>query len=206
MIVERYGLSLDFVGGSIDHIPKAGPLVLIANHPYGLLDGIALGHILSVARVDFRILAHTVFQKSDQLNRYILPVSFDETKVAMRQNLKTRKQALDFLAKGGAIGIFPGGTVSTARRLFTKPIDPGWRSFTARMIARSNATVVPIFFDGHNSRMFQMASHMHQTLRTGLLLKEFRARIDTPVRLVIGAPIARQQIQARSKDSLALMD
>ena len=145
VIVERYGLSLDFVGGSIDHIPKAGPLVLIANHPYGLLDGIALGHILSVARVDFRIYAHTVFQKLDQLNRYILPVSFDETKVAMRQNLKTRKQALDFLAKGGAIGIFPGGNVSTARRLFAKPIDPGWRSFTARMIARSNATAVLIF-------------------------------------------------------------
>ena len=71
MIVERYGLSLDFVGGSIDHIPMAGPLVLIANHPYGLLDGIALGHILSVARVDFRILAYTMFQKSDQLNRDI---------------------------------------------------------------------------------------------------------------------------------------
>ena len=206
VMVERYGLSLDVVGGSIDHIPKTGPVILIANHPYGILDGIMLGHILSSVRGDFRILAHKVFQKSDELNRSILPVSFDDTKQAMRDNIHTRRQALDFLADGGAIGIFPGGTVSTARTLFAKPIDPSWRTFTARMIARSNATVVPVYFDGNNSWMFQMASHMHFTLRLGLLMKEFRRRIDTPVRLVIGDPIPQQQLQDRSKDSPALMD
>lgn len=206
VIVERYGLSLNIVGGSIDQIPKTGPVILIANHPYGILDGLMLGHILSLVREDFRILAHTVFQKSDELKQCILPVSFEETKQAMRDNLTTRKQALDFLADDGAIGIFPGGTVSTGRTLFARPIDPIWRTFTARMIAKSNAKVVPIFFDGHNGRIFQMASHLHQTLRLGLLMQEFRKRIDSPVRLVIGDPIPQQQLQARSKDASALMD
>ena len=206
VIVERYGLSLNIVGGSIDQIPKTGPIILIANHPYGILDGLMLGHILSLVREDFRILAHTVFQKSDELKQCILPVSFEETKQAMRDNLTTRKQALDFLADDGAIGIFPGGTVSTGRTLFARPIDPSWRTFTARMIAKSNAKVVPIFFDGHNGRIFQMASHLHQTLRLGLLMQEFRKRIDSPVRLVIGDPIPQQQLQARSKDASALMD
>jgi len=140
------------------------------------------------------------------LKQCILPVSFEETKQAMRDNLTTRKQALDFLADDGAIGIFPGGTVSTGRTLFARPIDPSWRTFTARMIAKSNAKVVPIFFDGHNGRIFQMASHLHQTLRLGLLMQEFRKRIDSPVRLVIGDPIPQQQLQARSKDASALMD
>ena len=74
------------------------------------------------------------------------------------------------------------------------------------MIVKSNAKVVPIFFDGYNGRIFQMASHLHQTLRLGLLMQEFRKRIDSPVRLVIGDPIPQQQLQARSKDALALMD
>ena len=106
VIVERYGLSLNIVGGSIDQIPKTGPIVLIANHPYGILDGLMLGHILSLVREDFRILSHTVFQKSAELKQCILPVSFEETRQAMRDNLTTRKQALDFLADDGAIGIF----------------------------------------------------------------------------------------------------
>ena len=77
VIVERYGLSLDVVGGSLDSIPREGPLVLIANHPYGILDGLMMGHILSRTRGDFRILAHQVFGKAPDLERVILPISFD---------------------------------------------------------------------------------------------------------------------------------
>jgi putative hemolysin len=121
-------------------------------------------------------------------------------------NLQTRKESLRYLSQGGAIGVFPGGTVSTAAKPFRQPMDPGWRGFTARMIAKSDATVVPIFFDGHTSRMFQIASHLHVTLRMGLLIKEFAKRVDTPVRIVIGEPIPRDQIDARSGDTKALMD
>src|SRR6056297_2201622 len=113
VIVDRYGLSLDVVGGSLAKIPRQGPLILIANHPYGILDGMMMGHILSQTRGDFRILANSVFTKSPDLNEVVLPVSFDETKEALALNLKTRKTALSYLAGGGAIGIFPGGMVST---------------------------------------------------------------------------------------------
>ena len=206
VMIDRYGLGLDVVGGSLGNIPKTGPLIVIANHPYGILDGLILGHILSVTRGDFRILAHKVFRKAQELDKVILPVNFDETKAAIAQNLETRKTSLGYLAQGGCIGVFPGGTVSTAATPFAKPMDPGWRSFTARMIAKSNATVVPIYFDGHTSRLFQMASHMHHTLRMGLLIKEFHKRVDTPVRLVIGNPIPAEEIAVRKKDTRELMD
>lgn len=206
VMCERYGLSLDVVRGGLEGIPRAGPLILIANHPYGILDGLMMGHILSVVRGDFRILAHRVFRRAEELNRVILPVSFDETREAQAQNIETRRTALDWLGGGGAIGIFPGGTVSTAPKPFAQPIDPVWRSFTARMIAKSGATVVPIYFDGHNSRMWQIASHLHYTLRMALLINEFRARVDEPVRVAIGKPIDPRMLAMHRADPRAMMD
>ncbi|WP_300055631.1 lysophospholipid acyltransferase family protein [uncultured Roseobacter sp.] len=206
VMVERYGLSLEVVAGSLESIPKEGPLVLIANHPYGILDGLMMGHILAQTRGEFRILANSVFRKAQDLNRFILPISFDETKQALALNIATRKTALEYLSDGGAIGIFPGGTVSTAARPFSHPMDPGWRSFTARMIAKSRAQVLPIYFDGHTSRLFQIASHMHSTLRMGLLIKEFKKRVDTPVRIAVGQPIGRAALDPLAKDSKAMMD
>lgn len=206
VMVERYGLSLNVSRGSLDQVPRDGPLVLIANHPYGILDGLMMGYILNMVRGDFRILAHRIFQKAEDLERVILPISFDETREAIELNLRTRREALTYLAEGGAIGVFPGGTVSTSARPFSHPMDPGWRGFTARMIAKSNATVVPVFFDGHTSRLFQIASHVHSTLRMGLLIKEFRKRIDTPVDVVIGEPIGRDILDPLARDTKAMMD
>ncbi len=206
VIPERYGLSLDIIGGSLANIPANGPLVLIANHPYGILDGLMMGHLLDRVRGDFRILANSVFQRAEALNRVVLPISFDETKEAVRLNLGTRAEALRYLGDDGAIGVFPGGTVSTSLKPFSQPMDPGWRNFTAKMIAKSDATVVPVFFTGHNSRLFQIASHVHSNLRLGLLIKEFRARMDEPVQVVIGNPIAATTLAPLKSDPRAMMD
>ncbi|MEQ6248286.1 lysophospholipid acyltransferase family protein [Sulfitobacter sp. HNIBRBA3233] len=206
VMMDRYGLSLDVVGGCLDDIPRDRPLIVIANHPYGILDGLVMGHLLARTRGDFRIMANSVFARAPELHRMLLPIDFDQTKEALALNLATRRTALEYLGQGGAIGIFPGGTVSTAAKPFSRPMDPNWRSFTARMIAKSDAAVLPVFFDGHTSRMFQIASHLHSTLRLGLLIKEFRARVDTPVRLVIGKPIARDVLDPIAKDGKAMMD
>jgi putative hemolysin len=202
VIPERYGLTLDVTEGDLAHIPKTGPLILIANHPYGILDGLMMALILHRIRGDFRILANAVFMKAPALDDVILPISFDETPDALRLNIATRAKALDYLGQGGAIGVFPGGTVSTAAKPFSEPLDPVWRGFTAKMIAKAGATVVPVYFEGHNSRLFQIASHLHYTLRLGLLMKEFRARTDTPVRVRIGAPIAPQDLPRASGEMM----
>lgn len=207
VLCSRYGLSLEVVAGSLEHIPTQGPLIMVANHPYGVLDGLMMGRILSERRGrDFRILAHRIFRKSPDLERVILPISFDETKEAAELNIATRAEAVRYLAAGGAIGIFPGGTVSTSARPFDPPMDPSWRTFTAKMVARSGATVVPVFFEGRNSRLFQLASHVHSNLRVGMLLREFRSRLGTPVRVVVGQPITPAEIDAHRGDPKALMD
>lgn len=207
VITDRYKLNLSVVGGSLDAIPTTGPLIVVSNHPYGILDGLMMGRILSQRRGgDFKILANSVFRKSPDLERVILPISFEETKVAARQNLEMRKLALEYLNAGGAMGVFPGGTVSTSARPFSRPMDPQWHNFTAKMVSKSGATVVPVFFEGANSRMFQLASHLHTTLRMGLLVREFRARVGSDVRVVIGDPIDPAALAAHASDSKSCMD
>jgi len=200
------GLSLDIVSGSLDNIPKTGPVVMLSNHPYGILDGLMLGHIMSQSRGDFKILAHKVFSKAQDLDEVILPISFDETREATAMNLNTRKLALDYLGEGGAVGIFPGGSVSSPRRVFGRPMDPKWRTFSAKMIAKSDATVVPIFFDGYNSRRFQMFGKVNRTIRTALLINEFKRRLNAPVRVAIGDPLGRDALDAYIKDPRAMME
>lgn len=205
VMADRFGLRLDIQRGALGMIPRQGPLVIVANHPFGILDGLVLGHILSGTRGDFRILAHQVFRRAEALNRVILPIDFAGTRAATALNLQTRATAIRYLQDGGAVGIFPGGTVSTAATPFGPARDPVWRAFTARMIRKSGATVVPIWFDGANSRLFQLASHMHYTLRMALLVREFKRRVDTPVRLAIGNPIT-PEVLAEQGDGNRMMD
>ncbi|MCK0094732.1 lysophospholipid acyltransferase family protein [Yoonia sp. F2084L] len=207
VMTDRYGVSLDVIGGTLDSIPTKGPLIVVSNHPYGILDGLMMGRILSERRQgDFRVLAHRIFRRAADLERIILPISFDQTKEAAKLNLETRSLAVEYLKSGGAIGIFPGGTVSTSATPFSKPMDPSWRTFTAKMIAKSGATVVPVFFEGHNSRLFQLASHLHSTLRTGMFIREFKAKINKPVRVVVGEPIPADTLAQFEKDPKACMD
>ena len=206
VMIQRFGLSLEITRGSLENIPKTGPVILVSNHPFGILDGLVMGHILSKTRPDFRILANRIFSNADDIDKIILPVSFDKTSVALNTNIQTRRDALTHLNENGAIGIFPGGTVSTARKPFGRPMDPEWRSFTAKMIAKSEATVVPIFFEGTNSRLFQVCSHIHPTLRTALFVSEFKRKTDEPVKISIGEPLTRAALNPYCKDPLALMD
>jgi putative hemolysin len=204
---ERYGVDLDVTAGTLANIPATGPLIVVSNHPYGILDGLMMGRIMSARRGDdFRILAHHIFRRAADLESVILPISFDETKEAAKLNLATRAAAVSYLKQGGAIGIFPGGTVSTSATPFSQPMDPSWRTFTAKMISKSDATVVPVFFEGSNSRLFQLASHLHSTLRTGMFIREFRAKTNKPVRIVVGKPIAACDLAAFAKDPKACMD
>jgi len=205
-IMEGYGVTIDIMQGELGDIPVDQPFIVVANHPYGILDGLVMGSVLAQSGANFKIIANDIFNKALEISDKILPISFKNTREAISLNLRTRKNAITHLSHGGAIGIFPGGTVSTSSKLFSQPADPSWRSFTAKMIFKSNALVVPIFFDGNTSRIFQLASHLHPNIRAGLLLREFKLRLDKPVRIVIGKPIPRCRIDLFKNDSRKIMD
>lgn len=206
VMAQRYGLRPEIVRGSLDLIPADGPVVVVANHPYGILDGLMLSLLLSRARpAGFKVIANDVFVRAPDLADVILPVSFEEGRAGQEINLAMRKTALSYLASGGIVGVFPGGAVSTPARPFGPAKDPYWRGFSAKLIRQSRATVVPLHFEGANSRLFHLASHLHATLRAALLVREFRTRVDGPVRVSIGPAIPPAEIAAIAGNQADLM-
>lgn len=207
VMFQRYQLRLEVSAGELQHIPTTGPLVCVANHPYGILDGLSFGRLMSMRRgADFKILANAVFCKAPEIASHILPVDFAGTREAQAINLNTRKQALAYLAQGGAIAIFPGGAVSTAARPFGPALDPYWKTFTAKLISHTGAQVVPLFFDGSNNRLFQIASHLSLTLRLALLIDQFNRRVGTSVSVRIRAPLSAAEMAPYRGDPKAMMD
>lgn len=203
---ERYRVEFDIAQGSPNLIPAEGPTVVVANHPFGILDGLAIGRLMSMRRDDFKIVAHSVFRRAPEVNAHVLPIDFADTREARALNLETRREALRHLDAGGAIAIFPGGCVSTAPKPFAAPIDPRWKNFTAKLALHPQAQVIPIHFEGQNSRLFQTVTHVSQTLRMALLINEFRLGLSRPVRMRIGAPVPRAAIETRRGDAVGLMD
>jgi len=204
--IRKLELLPRFDPATLANIPKTGPVVIIANHPYGVLDGLVMCWLIEQVRKDFFVLTHSLLLRAPEARTNLLPVDFTGTEEAFRTNLATREAARTHLAQGGCVVVFPAGAVSTAPdKLGRKPaIDWPWQPFTAQLIQRSKATVVPIFFGGQNSRLFQIASHVSPTLRLSLIFKEVHDRIGTALPLVIGRPITPDTIEKHS-DRKALL-
>lgn len=173
-----------------------GPLVLIANHPFGIGDGIAIMALAEKLGRSMKILINTELMKVPEIRAYSLPVSFEETKEALKANMQTKKDAEAFLASGGLLVVFPGGGVATAESGFGKALELPWKTFTAKLVQSSKATVLPVFFHGQNGRMFHVASRISMTLRTSLLIREFRKLSGRTIRVSIGEPISSERLQA----------
>ena len=189
--VRALALDVRYDADALAAIPRTGPVVIVANHPYGVLDGIVISWLMEKQRPDFVVLAHSALSRAAETRGHILPVDFSETDEARRTNLQSRAKARDWLEQGGAVVVFPAGAVSTAPdRLGSKPaVDARWQPFVSQLIQRSRATVVPVWFGGQNSRLFQIASHLSLTLRLSLIFHEVQTRIGTALPVVIGAPI-----------------
>ncbi|MEO0498609.1 MAG: lysophospholipid acyltransferase family protein [Pseudomonadota bacterium] len=180
------------------------PLVLIANHPFGIGDGIAIMALAEKLGRPMKILINTELMKVPEIRAYSLPVSFEETKEALKANMKTKRDAEAFLASGGLLVVFPGGGVATAESGFGRASELPWKTFTAKLVQSSKATVLPVFFHGQNGRMFHMASRVSMTLRTSLLIREFRKLSGRTIRVSIGEPISSERLSEFS-DRKALL-
>lgn len=188
--LERLDIRLALDEQALRLIPAQGPLVFIANHPFGVVDGLAFCDIVSRVRSDYAILVNSVLCREPSLRPVLLPVDFRETPEAVRCNLQTRQAAIQRLERGGAVAIFPSGGVATAPFPGKAPVDLEWKRFVVKLITRSNATVVPLFFHGSNSFWFQLASYIHMNLRLGLLLYEVRNKMGTTLRVSVGEPLS----------------
>lgn len=185
--IRRLELDIACNDAKLSDWPKTGSLVVVSNHPFGVLDGLVICHLVAKVRTDFRVLTNSVLYRADEIKPFLLPIDFAETKQALKTNLKSRAEAKAHLMGGGCLVIFPAGGVSTTPTMWSKrAIDTDWKTFTARMISQARAPVAPVFFAGQNSRLFQMASHISMTLRLSLLFKEVHNKIGSEICVRIG--------------------
>ncbi len=192
------GIDLQTPQYQLDRIPAEGPVVLVANHPHGLVDGMILADLIGRRRPDYRILARALLTGLDEsAASFMIPVPFPHEPDAQAKMLSMRAEAMEHLKARGLIALFPSGSVAASETMFGPAIEGEWNVFTAKMIRSSGATVVPCHFTGSNSRWYQVANRISPVLRQGLLIHEVVHSFDTPQAPVIGPPITPDQWRDR---------
>lgn len=204
--MDVMGIDIQTPQDQFDRIPAEGPTILVANHPHGLVDGMVLADVVGRRRNDYRILTRALLTGIDEsAASYMIPVPFPHQADAQKQMIEMRAKAMDHLEKQGMIALFPSGVVAQAERMMGPAVEAEWNVFTAKMIRRSGATIVPCFFQGSNSRAYQIAANISPLLRQGLLIHEVVHAFDKPQAPVIGHPITPDQWQERIQNPRQFM-
>ncbi len=200
------GITIQTPEVEIARIPATGPVVIVANHPHGLIDGMILADLIGRVRSDYRILTRSLLTGIDEdAAGFMIPVPFPHEEHAQEKMLEMRRVTMKHLSQGGLIALFPSGAVAASRSMFGPAVEGDWNVFTAKLIRTSGATVVPLYFPGSNSRWYHMANRVSATLRQSLLLHEVAHAFDKPQRPVIGVPVAAKEVTQRQRDPRAFM-
>jgi len=191
--------------GDMERIPAKGPLVVVANHPFGAVDGILLTQLLRQVRPDVKILGNYLLERIPQMRELIIPVDpFDQDRSA-RRNIAPVRQAIRYVRDGGALVIFPAGEVSHLQVRRREITDPSWDVRVAPLLRHAGAPVLPVYFPGGNSPLFHLLGLLHPRMRTALLPHELLNKQHRRIDVRIGAAIPYKKLTAVETDA-ALMD
>lgn len=188
------------------------PLVIVANHPFGIGDGIAALSLAERLGRPFRVMIHKDLLRVREMEPYALPIDFSETKDALRNNMAVRHEAVRLLKQGVTIVVFPSGGVATAPKGFGRARDLPWKMFPARLVQDAKASVVPVHFSGQNGRLFHIVSgpmnlaeregrlakfvgRTSLTLRTSLLIREFARLSGRSIAVRIGSCLPWEELE-----------
>ncbi|MFG6595399.1 lysophospholipid acyltransferase family protein [Sulfitobacter sp. 1A13368] len=204
--LDTMGIDLTTPQEQLDRIPKEGPVVVVANHPHGMVDGMIFADLIGRVRPDYRILTRSLLTSIDEVaGSYMIPVPFPHDPDAQCKGVEMRAKAMAHLKEGGVVALFPSGVVAASESWWGPAVEAEWNVFTAKMIRRSGAQVVPMRFPGQNSRAYQIANRLSPMLRQGLLLHEIAHACDKPQGPIVGHPLAREEIDRWADDPRGFM-
>jgi putative hemolysin len=189
----------------IARLPRTGPCVVVANHPHGLVDGMVLAELIGRVRTDYKILTRSLLTGVPEIGQFMIPVPFPHEDGARERNLEMRRETMAHLSAGGMIVLFPSGSVAASETWWGPAVEKDWNPFTAKIIRLSGSTVVPIHFQGANSRAYQIANRVSATLRQGLLLHEVVHALGRPQAPEVRAPIPPAEWRVRAKNPTEFM-
>ncbi|QOV92244.1 lysophospholipid acyltransferase family protein [Humisphaera borealis] len=198
-ILAALNVKLRIAKEDLARIPKKGPFVVVANHPFGALDGLILSAVLSEARDDVKVMANYLIGRVPELKDLFLLVDPFQGEGAAGRNIGPMRQSLRWLKDGHVLAAFPAGEVAHLKLSNLKnpegPVtDPAWNGTIARIITRAEVPVLPVYFDGRNNALFQAAGLIHPLIRTVLLPRAFLGKHDSEVTLRVGSLIPAKRI------------
>lgn len=201
--LQTLGIDVQLSRGDLDHIPASGPLVIAANHPHGMLDGLALARLASTRRRDVRVLTAHLLASIPDLDELCLYVDPFGGRDAVIRSYAGLRAAVRWLDQGHALIVFPSGEVAHQDvPAATAPVDSPWQHTLGRLVLRTGATVVPAHIEGRNSEWFYRAGRFHPALRTLLLGRELLRQRNRPVAVRIGPPIVTTAGESSSMNGM----
>jgi len=185
----NFKLQTNYQDGSF--IPTKGRLIIVANHAFGVADGVSLCSVVSNIRQDYKIITHKVLRQANAVKDKIIPIDFSPNKEAILANIASRKEAEKVLKEDGVIILFPSGQIATKENLKfnTKAHDGEWKQFVSKLIIKTKSPALPSYFEGENSQLYHFANKMGQTFRYSLLMHELIRKIGDTIYLHFGEVI-----------------
>lgn len=209
-VLEEVGVRYEVPEKDLANLPAEGGFITISNHHFGSIDGLILTSMVGSRRPDYKILTTFLLALIPSLKEYFLPVDNLSGGKADARSVNGIRMALRHIADGGSIGFFPAGEVATWQRSrkrrggsFSTIQDKPWADNITKLIKRSGLPVVPIYFEGRNSRMFHWLGIIHPRLRTVRLIHEMFNKRGTTVKVRIGQPILSEEMEGRSIEELS---
>src|SRR5215475_15535841 len=203
-LLAEMRIELEVHAADQSRIPASGPVIVVANHPYGVLDGALLTVLLTRVRPDIKILTNLLLGDIPELRQNCIFVDPFQTDRSIESNRKAIREALSWLERGGMLAIFPAGEVSQFHMPAGQVADPEWNDTAVRLIRRTGATALPVYFCGHNGVGFQLLGMIHPKLRTAFLLQEFLKQEGKTVEVRVGSPVPANAIEAIVDDHEAI--
>ncbi|MCZ6672648.1 MAG: lysophospholipid acyltransferase family protein, partial [Verrucomicrobia bacterium] len=200
--LAEVGVGYEVSEEDLRRIPKEGPLVVVANHPFGGLEGLILGSLLTSVRSDVKLLGNYLLHNIPEIRPNLISVDPFGGKESHRANIGPLKNCMKLLKSGGALITFPSGEVSSFNLNQRKVTDPAWTTHTAALVKRTGANVLPIFFDGRNSSFFQLMGLVHPKLRTVLLAHELFKKRGSTIPVQVGNAISHRKLRKMSDQEM----
>ncbi len=192
-VLEDLGISCDLIARQLDNIPSQGAFITISNHAFGGADGLLLSSLIGSRRPDYKILTNFILSMIPTLRDSFLPVNPFTNGESRRKSIDGLRMALEHLDGGGSLGLFPSGEVATYHgHAYTEEVP--WPSSMIKLIRNRKVTVVPVYFDGENSRLFHFLGRIHPILRTARLPRELFNKKGRNIPVRIGKPITPSEI------------
>lgn len=194
------GLSFEVASGNSSRIPVSGPLLIVANHPTGAAEGLALESLVRQVRSDVKVLANHLLRRMPECRESSIFVDPFGGLSAKRANASAMRDALDWLTAGHALIVFPAGEVAHLRPSRRCVVESDWTHHAVRLARRTSASVLCVYFEGRNSALFQTLGLIHPRLRTAMLPRELLRMRGTELRLHIGTPLTHDRLSRLRDD------